>query len=138
MSGILQFLVAFMFMVSCFTTTGQYRDFLFDETTLLIDDVLYSVNWTVGSSWYLMLFAGLMNISMMIYSGVLLYNTYHAAAMERPQVFSTVIVVGEPPQVTVNPVGTGAYNPPQSASGGDNVVKGRVLREDGANNTNEV
>ena len=139
MAGILQFLISFMFMISCFVTTGHYRDFLFDETTIVINGILYSVNWTVGSSWYLMLFAGLMNISMMIYSGVLLYNTHRAATMERPQVFSTVVVVAEPPlTTTTNPVGVGAYNPPQTVSGGNNVVKGRVLKEDGANNTNEV
>lgn len=139
-AGLCQLIISFILMICCFTTTGRYRDFLFEETSVNIEGVIYSISWNLGSSWYLMLFAGLFNIGMMIYSITLLFHANRAGSSDRPQVFATAVVIQPPPtvQTTINPVGPGAYVPPHTQPATQTVVTGRVLREDGANNVNEV
>ena len=139
-AGFCQLIISFILMICCFTTTGNYRDFLFDETSFYYGGYIYSITWKLGSSWYLMLFAGLFNMGMMIYSVTLLFHANKASSSERPQVFATV-VVAEPPatvRATINPVGPGAYIPPNTQPVAQSVVQGRVLKEDVANDVNEV
>lgn len=139
-AGLCQLLISFMFMVCCFTTTGNYRNFLFDETSVYVDGVIYSVIWDVGSSWYLMLFAGLFNIGMMVYSVSLLFSASRASR-DRPEVFATAVIVTPPPtaEATINPVGAGAYNPPQTHTQRVQppVVQGRVMGEGETNTLNK-
>lgn len=122
-----QLIVSFVLMICCFTVTGNYRAFLLDYTSWYDSSTgtIYYIDWHMGSSWYLMLFAGIFNIGMMISSITLLYYISRASA-DRPEVYATAVIVPPPPvaSVSVNSNGPSSYVPPAS------VVQGRVLTED--------
>ena len=90
---IILLILSFCNMISCFTATGNYRNFLLSETTWTDGyGYEYYVDWTMQGSWYLMLFGGIFNISMMVSSFLLLYKVSRLNEQD-DVIYSTRVIV---------------------------------------------
>lgn len=86
---------AFVLMLCCFISIGDYRSFLISISTIEWYGVTYSVEWSMQFSWFLMLLAGMFSLTIIFRVTALLYAISRANESNN-EVYATAVIISGP------------------------------------------